>query len=77
MAKKSKNSVLKYTRVKPFTNVLISCLFIFLLRKIRAGLSGRRMHGEETNEFWGDLLKGNYAYDEAEDEPVKRSLHRN
>ena len=30
MAKKSKNSVLKYTRVKPFTNVLISCLFIFL-----------------------------------------------
>lgn len=54
-----------------------SCLFIFLLRKIRAGLSGRRMHGEETNEFWGDLLKGNYAYDEAEDEPVKRSLHRN
>ena len=30
MAKKAKNSVLKYTRVKPFTNVLISCLFIFL-----------------------------------------------
>lgn len=54
------------------------CAVLFLIVRRHGRPLWQRKKKEEVNEFWGDLLKGNYAYDEAiDDEPVRKPFHRN